>query len=65
MGTKIKRVTSRWCNRHHARRARLRIMWADGRAVWYSCGKPCLVAWKKQLGRWACVTEVSTLRVRV
>jgi hypothetical protein len=49
----------KYCNRHKTRKAALKVLWADGRAVWYSCGQTCLKVWKKKTGRWACVVKVS------
>jgi len=48
----------RRCPRHPRRLARLGVLWADGRATWFSCGRPCLSAWKKEHGRMAEVVRV-------
>lgn len=37
--------TPRSCDRHASRAATLRVLWADGRGVWYSCGMRCVEAW--------------------
>lgn len=50
------------CARHAKRKATLKILWADGRGVWYSCGRPCLVTWQKDIGRWAEVVEVTPVK---
>ena len=46
------------CMRHPRRRARLTVVWADGRGVWRSCSRECIRAWKRGVGKWACIVEI-------
>jgi hypothetical protein len=56
-----KRGAGKRCYSHPKRVARLGILWADGRAIWFSCGQPCLDAWAKRQGKMACVVLVTTV----
>lgn len=56
-----KRGHGQRCMAHKRRMATLGILWADGRGVWYSCGRECLAAWEKKTGRWACIVRVTPL----
>jgi hypothetical protein len=49
------------CRTHPKRPVTLGVVWADGRAFMFRCGYPCLEAWKKRRGRWACVVRVIKL----
>ena len=56
-----KRGAGKRCDNHHKRVARLGVLWADGRAIWFSCSQPCLDAWQKRTGKMACVVLVTTV----
>jgi hypothetical protein len=56
-----KRGAGQRCYSHPKRVSRLGILWADGRAIWFSCGQACLNAWKKRTGKMACIVLVATV----
>jgi hypothetical protein len=56
-----KRGAGQRCYSHPRRLARVGILWADGRAMWFSCGKLCIKAWEKRTGKMACVVLVVDL----
>jgi hypothetical protein len=55
------RGRNRKCQTHPKRPVTLGVVWADGRAITFKCGLRCLEAWKKTVGRMACVVRVIEL----
>lgn len=42
----------------HKRPVKLGVLWADGRAIAFFCGRECFLDWEEGQGEWACVVRV-------